>query len=173
LSAEQLGAATTQALATETAARIQADAALQTALDGKQPAGTYVTSVAGKTGAVALAKADVGLGNVDNTSDLNKPISAALSWLAADGTDAEQTDGMIARESAQRLASLAKQKRPFFLATGFFRPHTPFVAPKAYFKTHPLNQIHLPIYPLTSRNDIPPAALPQRAPAPPRQLAAR
>ena len=36
-----------------------------------------VTSVAGKTGAVTLVKADVGLGNVDNTSDLNKPISTA------------------------------------------------------------------------------------------------
>lgn len=36
-----------------------------------------VTSVAGKTGAVTLAKADVGLGNVDNTSDANKPISTA------------------------------------------------------------------------------------------------
>jgi hypothetical protein len=36
-----------------------------------------VASVAGKTGAVTLAKADVGLGNVDNTSDANKPISTA------------------------------------------------------------------------------------------------
>lgn len=36
-----------------------------------------VTSVAGKTGTVALVKADVGLGNVDNTSDVNKPISSA------------------------------------------------------------------------------------------------
>lgn len=36
-----------------------------------------VTSVAGKTGAVALDKSDVGLGNVDNTSDANKPISTA------------------------------------------------------------------------------------------------
>ena len=34
-----------------------------------------VDSVAGKTGVVILAKADVGLNNVDNTSDLNKPIS--------------------------------------------------------------------------------------------------
>lgn len=34
-----------------------------------------VTSVAGKTGAVTLVKGDVGLGNVDNTSDANKPIS--------------------------------------------------------------------------------------------------
>lgn len=36
-----------------------------------------VQSVAGKTGAVALAKADVGLGNVDNTSDASKPVSTA------------------------------------------------------------------------------------------------
>ena len=36
-----------------------------------------VTSVAGKTGAVSLVKGDVGLGNVDNTSDANKPISSA------------------------------------------------------------------------------------------------
>lgn len=39
---------------------------------------TYpVTSVAGRTGAVILTKADVGLGNVDNTSDANKPIGSA------------------------------------------------------------------------------------------------
>lgn len=36
-----------------------------------------VTSVAGKTGIVTLLKGDVGLGNVDNTSDLAKPISTA------------------------------------------------------------------------------------------------
>jgi len=39
--------------------------------------GGAVSSVAGKTGAVTLAAADVGLGNVDNTSDANKPISSA------------------------------------------------------------------------------------------------
>lgn len=36
-----------------------------------------VDSVAGKTGVVTLVKADVGLSNVDNTSDINKPISTA------------------------------------------------------------------------------------------------
>ena len=33
-----------------------------------------VSSVAGKTGAVILSKSDVGLGNIDNTSDMNKPV---------------------------------------------------------------------------------------------------
>jgi len=36
-----------------------------------------VTSVAGKSGVVTLVKGDVGLGNVDNTSDANKPVSTA------------------------------------------------------------------------------------------------
>jgi hypothetical protein len=65
--------------------------ATQTALNAKydasNPAGYVdaagaaaaapVQSVAGKVGIVTLAKADVGLSNVDNTSDLNKPISTA------------------------------------------------------------------------------------------------
>jgi hypothetical protein len=36
-----------------------------------------VDSVAGKTGVVTLVKGDVGLGNIDNTSDANKPVSTA------------------------------------------------------------------------------------------------
>jgi hypothetical protein len=48
-----------------------------------------VLSVAGKTGAVTLAKGDVGLGNADNTSDAEKPISsatqAALNDLVSTG----------------------------------------------------------------------------------------
>ena len=39
------------------------------------PATNLVTSVAGRQGVVVLTKADVALGNVDNTSDANKPIS--------------------------------------------------------------------------------------------------
>jgi len=38
--------------------------------------GAIVTSVAGRTGAIVLAKADVGLGNVDNTPDATKPVSS-------------------------------------------------------------------------------------------------
>jgi len=36
-----------------------------------------VTSVAGHTGNVTLTKTEVGLGNVDNTSDVNKPVNSA------------------------------------------------------------------------------------------------
>lgn len=39
--------------------------------------GGAVTSVNSQTGVVVLGKADIGLGNVDNTSDLSKPVSTA------------------------------------------------------------------------------------------------
>ena len=45
-----------------------------------------VQSVAGKTGAVTLLKADVGLGSVDNTSDANKPVSTAQAAAIATAT---------------------------------------------------------------------------------------
>lgn len=43
----------------------------------KRSSGVLVNSVNGYTGAVVLTLADVGGGNLDNTSDLNKPISTA------------------------------------------------------------------------------------------------
>lgn len=46
-----------------------------------------VISVAGKTGAVNLDKNDVGLGNVDNTSDANKPVSTAVQTALDDKLD--------------------------------------------------------------------------------------
>lgn len=42
-----------------------------------------VTSVAGRQGAVVLTKTDVGLSNVDNTSDVNKPVSTAQATSIA------------------------------------------------------------------------------------------
>ncbi len=41
---------------------------------------------------------------------------------------------------------------------GFFRPHTPYVAPKRYHDLYPLDRIHLPPTPPGDRDDIPPIA---------------
>jgi iduronate 2-sulfatase len=62
-----------------------------------------------------------------------------LSWYASPKGDAEHTDGKIAADAEWVLERCARQKdRPFFLAVGFFRPHTPYVAPeKPYFDLHP------------------------------------
>lgn len=57
-----------------------------------------VTSVAGRTGAVTLTKTDIGLDNVDNTSDDDKPISTATQTALdskvdkVEGKDLSQED---------------------------------------------------------------------------------
>lgn len=86
----------------------------------------------------------------------HRKISAALSWLAADGTDEEQTDGMITTEAIKIMSQ--KKDAPFFLGVGFFRPHTPYVAPKKYFDMYPLSSMRLPYAPEDDRADIPTAA---------------
>ncbi|MEZ6130952.1 MAG: sulfatase [Planctomycetaceae bacterium] len=78
-----------------------------------------------------------------------------LSWLAADGTDAEQTDGIAAAEADQVLKSFAQSGTPFFLAVGLYRPHTPYVAPKKYFDMYPRNRIAVPQVPQNYLNTIP------------------
>lgn len=53
-----------------------------------------VSSVAGKTGVVILSKADVGLANVDNTPDTQKPISAATQLALNNKVDKEAGKGL-------------------------------------------------------------------------------
>ena len=94
----------------------------------------------------------------------HRPVSAALSWLAAEGADEEQTDGMIATEAIKQLRT--PRESPLFLGVGFFRPHTPYVAPKKYFRQYPMTNLRLPYSPSDDRSDIPLAAFAHNCPIP-------
>jgi iduronate 2-sulfatase len=57
-------------------------------------------------------------------------------------------DGRIAKMAVESLGELAKKDQPFFLAVGFWKPHSHFNAPKKYWD-------------LYTPNDIPPLTNPQ------------
>jgi uncharacterized sulfatase len=76
-----------------------------------------------------------------------------LSWRAAPGTDGEHTDAKGADATIQLLE--ANKDRPFFLACGFYRPHTPYVAPRKYFDLFPTDRIKLPEVPADHRKSAP------------------
>jgi choline-sulfatase len=85
---------------------------------------------------------------------------ATLSWYASPKSDKEHTDGMMAADAEWVLERCAKQpERPFFLAVGFFRPHTPYVAPKPYFDKYAVGKMPVVQGVKEDRADIPPAAL--------------
>jgi len=67
------------------------------------------------------------------------------SWRAAEGTDDDQADGLVAKEAARLLGE--KREGPLFLAVGFHKPHDPFIAPKKYFDLYPLDRLVLPTVP--------------------------
>ncbi len=61
-----------------------------------------------------------------------------LSWYASPRGDLLHTDGMLASDAEWVLERCARDAhRPFFLAVGFYRPHTPYVAPRRYFENYP------------------------------------
>jgi iduronate 2-sulfatase len=73
-------------------------------------------------------------------------------WLAAEGDDEDQPDGMIAREAVKALET--HRDGPLFLAVGFHKPHDPFISPKRFFDAYSLEKLKLYTDPADRSPDV-------------------
>jgi iduronate 2-sulfatase len=64
-----------------------------------------------------------------------------------DVADEAYFDGRVAKRSIEALQELASKNEPFFLAVGFWKPHSPFNAPKKYWDLYDRDQISMPRHP--------------------------
>ena len=87
-----------------------------------------------------------------------------LSWLNLESRDEEHTDGIGASAAIDLMERHhpSRTGQPFFLAVGFYRPHTPYVAPSHYFDRYPRTDIEPAQLREGDRDDIPLAALADR-----------
>lgn len=65
------------------------------------------------------------------------------AFESADVADNFYKDGMVADLAVRTLGQLSKKSEPFFLATGFAKPHLPFVSPKKYWDLYDPARIEL------------------------------
>jgi arylsulfatase A-like enzyme len=93
-----------------------------------------------------------------------RSFGGTLSWQAV-GRDEDHTDYHVASGAIDLMKEYhpAKTGKPFFLGVGFYRPHTPYVAPQEYFDLYALEDIEPYIMPANDRNDIPAIGLTDRA----------
>ena len=64
------------------------------------------------------------------------------AWAASSKADTEFTDYQIASDAMSTLEQF--KDKPFFLAVGFIRPHTPYLAPKPFFDAIEKSKLTLP-----------------------------
>ncbi|XOV92366.1 MAG: sulfatase [Bacteroidota bacterium] len=84
---------------------------------------------------------------------------AVLSWLATEEEGEQHTDGLVATKAIELLSSYKENNTPFFLGVGFYKPHTPYVAPKEYFEMYNKADIVIPTVPENYLSTLPePAA---------------
>lgn len=75
-----------------------------------------------------------------------KPRERGLTppWEGVDGPAETYPDAWVASEAVAHLDGLAKSTEPWFFAVGFFKPHLPFAAPRAWHEQHANSRIPAP-----------------------------
>lgn len=68
--------------------------------------------------------------------DQIKTLPQGAAFESPDANDEDYADGRVAAETIKRLNAAQQADNPFFIASGFVRPHLPFSAPKKYWDMH-------------------------------------
>ena len=89
-------------------------------------------------------------GDAHNTAMRIGVETPRLPYETEDVEDDGYPDGLNALEAIKQLGSLENEKKPFFLAIGFYKPHLPFNAPKKYWDLYEREKIPL------AENNYPP-----------------
>jgi arylsulfatase A-like enzyme len=77
-------------------------------------------------------------------------------WTNFEAWTGPDTDFPDVRNTQRIIEFLGEShKKPFFAAMGFYRPHTPYTAPKRYFDLYPLEDIKQPDMQADDLEDIP------------------
>lgn len=79
-----------------------------------------------------------------------------LDWGPISKEEHEMSDYKAAEWAVDQLSQ--DHDKPFFLMTGFLRPHTPMYIQQKYLDMYPLDEIELPPYKADDYDDIPKAA---------------
>lgn len=91
---------------------------------------------------------------LENRQSTQMPFRMFAS-VESDGDGSEQPDWKAAEKAVELLRIHGKSEKPFFLATGFVRPHYPSVAPASYFRDYPYKEMPLPKVPEGDLDDVP------------------
>ena len=103
--------------------------------------------------------------DVRETKEAKKPPEEQIvekkkgGGIVLNADDAKTWDGKVARQSVELLEKAAREGRTFYLAAGFRRPHTPYIAPQKYYDLYPPAQMQWPAEPAAHLAGIPALAL--------------
>jgi len=80
--------------------------------------------------------------------------SGSLMYAAVDGPDNLLNDGKVADDVIDYIKNKRDKNKPFMIASGFARPHMPWVAPKKYFDMYPEDAGKLAYFPKGAKTDF-------------------
>ncbi len=108
------------------------------------------------TGDYACLNLNIFTDKLENRQSTKMPHRMFVSVnYKGDGSD--QPDWQAAEKTVELLKE--HREKPFFIATGFVRPHYPSVAPSQYFDKYPFPKMPLPQVPEDDLDDIPKAGI--------------